>query len=258
MASGIQILPDWKRSGAYAPLAAVEASAIAWEWLRRDPRYREEAAAAVHAGRVGEGVGSDPPAARWGLHRFEPADRATPTARPVWTSGALADVLEVRAEAGIDPANAFDPAAMANLATTVRSAWGDHILLSNGARSVRLDVEGGLPPGPVRLCYLLSGLAAAERKLLVLRRFLALCRRGRFSGMLHSPVARAGRHVLLLRTWDALAAGASQREIACELVSRSAAAPRWRLETSSARLAAQRLVRDARRLGGGEWRRLLR
>ena len=257
MAFGLPLLPDWRDDRAYAPLAAVEASAIAWEWLRRDPHYQEEAGAAARGGRAGEGAVADPGAARWSLHRFEPADRPAPAARPLWTSDAFAYVLEVQAEASKDAGDRFDPEAMAGLATMIRGGGRDHLLLSDGARSVRLDIEGGLPPGPVRLRYLLSGVAAAERPLLVLRRFLALCRRGRFSRPLHPPLARAARHVLLLRTWDALALGVSQREIASELVSRSAAAPRWRLETPSARLAAQRLVRDARRLGGGAWRRLL-
>ena len=47
MASAPPWLPDWRNGDAYAALVRAEAAAIAWEWLRRDPRYR--AAASVPA-----------------------------------------------------------------------------------------------------------------------------------------------------------------------------------------------------------------
>jgi hypothetical protein len=63
--------------------------------------------------------------------------------------------------------------------------------------------------------------------------------------------------VLMLRTWDALTAGADQREIAGELLSRTAVAPRWRSREPSVRSQAQRLVRLARLFSAGGYRVLL-
>lgn len=259
MAASLPFLPDWTDEAAYAPLASVEASGFAWEWLRRDRRYASEAM--VAAVRDPESVSArrvDPAAAQWGLHSYERPDSCVLAARPVWTSGSHAHVLEAAAHPANPGPDAIDLASFGAALTAVSGTAGDHLLFSDGVRSIRLDIVGRSLSGPVRLIYLLSGLAAAEGPLLVLRRFLVLCRTGRFSPVLHRTAARAARQILLLRTSDALAAGASQREIAAELVTRSAAAPRWRIEAASARLAAQRLVRDARGLAAGGWRRLLR
>ena len=62
----------------------------------------------------------------------------------------------------------------------------------------------------------------------------------------------------MLRASDALAAGATQREIAATLLSRSAAEPLWRSRESSIRSQAQRLVRAARNMGAGGYRCFLR
>ena len=51
----------------------------------------------------------------------------------------------------------------------------EHLLMSDGLRTVRLDVLAGtLSSGPTELHYRLAGLGSAERPLLTLRRFLAL------------------------------------------------------------------------------------
>lgn len=259
MAAQLPFLPDWTNEGAYAPLSSIEANGFAWEWLRRDEDYvRQAMAAAVHEPQRVCARGDDPSAAQWGLHSYERPDRCALHARPVWTSEFYPQVLEAAAEPSDPDPDAIDLTSLGAALTVVVGMAADHLLLSDGARSIRLDIVGRVRSVPVRLNYILSGLAAAENPLLVLRRFLAFCRTGRFSPALHRPAARAARQILLLRTSDALAVGASQREIAAELVMRSAAAPRWRIEAPSARLVAQRLARDARRLAGGEWRRLLR
>jgi hypothetical protein len=63
--------------------------------------------------------------------------------------------------------------------------------------------------------------------------------------------------VLLLRTSDALEAGACQREIAEHLLGRDAAEPRWRIEAPTLRSRAQRLVRQARWLAAGGYLAML-
>lgn len=51
--------PDWRETGAYAPIVAGGRPALAWELLRRDPAYRAFA--------DGAGPG-DADASDWGLH----------------------------------------------------------------------------------------------------------------------------------------------------------------------------------------------
>jgi hypothetical protein len=136
---------------------------------------------------------------------------------------------------------------------------GEHLLISDGLRSIRLDVLAGtLAQGPTTLRYLLSGLASVEKPLLTLRRLLTLARTGCFSRSLHPREARARRWVLMLRVYDALRVGTDQREIAQVLLSREAGEPRWRSRDPSLRSRAQRLVRGARRTAAGGHLELLK
>jgi hypothetical protein len=114
-----------------------------------------------------------------------------------------------------------------------------------------------LASGLVRLEYRLGGFSDLERQLLTLRRLLALRASGSFSGALYPPWTRARRHVLMLRVHDALAAGASQRDIAAILLSREARCARWRVEAPTLRSRVQRLARGARAFAGDGYLTLL-
>jgi hypothetical protein len=237
--------PDWQVAANYAALLRADRSILAWEWLRRDPVYRRAAARALHAHPPSI---ADEPAQHWGLHRFECADLPAPAARPMWTAECLASVLEVEAGDCARAGDAFDLSRLLPLTPLVSSSAGrcEHLLISDGLRAIRIDVlAGSVRNGPVELLYRLSGIASAEPPLLTLRRLLGLCRTGRFSASLHSPSPRAARLVLMLRALDAIASGASQRDIAQWLLGGSVG-ERWRLCAPSLRSRAQRLVRSAR------------
>jgi hypothetical protein len=142
------------------------------------------------------------------------------------------------------------------MATLVRDRDAEHLLLSDGPASLRLDIAAGsLLDGPVRLAYHLAGFAALDGPLVTLHALVRLRR----SGRLPRPRARSRnrRLVLLLRAFDALEAGASQREIAAVLLSAEAVQMRWRTEAPSLRLQAQRLARGARTMARGGYRLLL-
>lgn len=248
---------DWRAAAAYAPLLAADRSILAWEWLRRDPGYFEAAARALGQG-SGAPLDSRCDAGKWGLHAFEPADLAAPAARPVWRSGVHPYVLEADALPTGDARNLFELARLAGISTIVGDGRQEHLLFSDGLRAIRIDLlSGSVRRGPVRLQYRIAGLAGAERPLLTLRRLLALWRTGRFSAQLHPVEARAARFVLMLRAHDALAAGATQREIAAELLSAEAGEPRWRVRAPTVRSRVQRLVRNARAMAAGGYLALL-
>lgn len=241
-------LPDWRDAGAYAQLFKAERSAFAWEWLRRDTEYRRAALRLAKSGSARE----------WHLLRYEDPRRATPLARPIWAAPAYSLVLRARACAGAQPGDMFDLSQMPELATILSSPGIAHVLLSDGFRSLRLDIAGQhCVNSPLRLGFDLAGLRSLEPALLLLRRFRALALTGRFSSVLHPPVQRAMRLVLLLRTFDAMEAGASQFEIADELLSKNFYPERWRVHSPSLRSRAQRLVRTARNLGRGAFWQLL-
>lgn len=244
-------MPDWRDAEAYAPLLDVGRPGFAWEWLRRDPRYREAAAGAKRSEATG--------AALWGLHAFERPDRDAIEARPVWRREVLPSVLEASAvdEGAAD--ERLEICRLGRFATVVRGPDGaEHLLLSDGRRGVRLDIlSGTVGAGPVLLRYRLAGMSGVQPPLLALRQLVALWSAGRFSRILHPRERKAARWILLLRAHDGLATGASQRDIAAALLGREAAERRWRIDASSLRSQAQRLVRGARRMAAG-YRTLLR
>jgi hypothetical protein len=156
------------------------------------------------------------------------------------------DALDIRA---------FGPAAL-----ILRDCGGrERLLLRDGLRMLRLDVDQGtLTEGPVRLRYKLEGLAELDHRLLTLRRLVALRRLGRLPAALYPLEGRAARWILLLRTLDGLAAGASQRELAVGLFATGGTQSEWRQRSDYLRLRVQRLVRTATALRDGGYRALLR
>jgi len=251
--------PDWRNADSYAPLLSAGRASFAWEWLRRDAAYR----AAAHGVTRPEDqtLRQQDAAAAFGLHALE--DPLVPSwhARPIWRSDRDPFVLQAVAAAckGSASGDAFDLRTFAGFSTLVygRSSR-QHVVLAEGHRTIRLDVRGAsLLGGPVMLRYRLSGLRWAQAPLLALRRLLALCRTGQFSTELHRADARAARMILVLRTADAIASGADQREIASVLLSSEAGAARWRVNAPTLRSQVQRLVRSARLMSAGGWAALL-
>ena len=247
---------DWRDPAAYSPLLAADFSLIAWEWLRRDAYYRLAAERALAGGaRTGqEGNG----APEFGLVAFEDPRLPVPHARPLWRFDLHPYVLRVERSRSAFDRDAFDLAALPGAATLLVDGDGEHLLLSDGLRAIRLDgPAGAFSDGPAPLRYFIEGLASARAPLVTLRRFLALSRAGRFEHSLHRREAKALRWILMLRAHDALAVGADQRTIAQQLFSRSADQPRWRSREPDVRSRAQRLVRSARALAAGGYRSLL-
>lgn len=247
MRSTAQFTPDWRDSAAYSPLLEADRSLIAWEWLRRNAQYRAAALRLPSAA----GSGGNLPES-FGLVRFEDPALAVPEARPLWRLDADPLVLPVRRCHPAKPSDWFEIASLGRLALLDRGREAEHLLISDGLRTIRLDGPAGcFAAASASLAYEIHGIHSAEAPLLALRRFIHLCRTGRFSPRLHAPERRARRWVLMLRAFDALEEGASQREIAEALLSRTVAAPRWRSRESSIRSQVQRLVRSARAITNG-------
>lgn len=250
--------PDWREAAAYAPLLGADRSLLAWEWLRRNSSYRAAAEQALEAGSSRSLIEPDDAPESWGLHAFEQPGLTAPHARPIWRAEVHPYVLRV--EAGPpEGEDILDFARFGAISTLVTAGDGrEHLLISDGLLAIRVDViRGSLKHGPVALRYQLAGLARAEAPLLALRRFLALWRTGRFSTGLHPAAARAGRNVLMLRAYDALMSGATQRDIAAELLSGEAGEGRWRVRAPTVRSRVQRLVRGARAMAAGGYLTLL-
>lgn len=251
-------LPDWRDAADYRALLGAAPEMLAWEWLRRDPGYAAAARAAPRRVRaLPEVTAADPAACGWGLHAFEDPRLPAALARPVWRRERAAGVLVAEAVAGGPAGDCLDLARFPQLLTVVRAAVGpEHGLLCDGKACLRLDLlSGSLLAGPSVLTFRLAGVAALRAPLDTLHRLLRFARTGRLPPPAHR--SRSRRLVLLLRARDALADGATHRDIAAALLSGEAAGERWRSAAPSLRSQAQRLALGARAMAAGGWRSLL-
>ena len=134
----------------------------------------------------------------------------------------------------------------------------EHAVLSDGWHRIRLDIdEGSIAADAVLLRYQLAGTVSAEPKILPLRRLIDLCRRGRFARSLFPDDPRIARWVTMLQVHDALAAGATQREIGVALFGEARIAQDWNAANDSLRSRVRRLVRGTQTMARGGYRRLL-
>jgi hypothetical protein len=185
-----------------------------------------------------------------------PARDAT-EARLLWHADLDPGTLSVVAIPSVagDP-DAIDPAALAPWLTLVAGRSGEHAVLSDGRRHIRIDIEHGtLAGGAVRLRYQLEGLATAQPKILPLRRLIDLSRHRRFLATLYPPDRRVDRWLAALRVHDALRAGTSQREITRVLFGGVGDGDERRADSLLSRV--RRLAREARALGRGGYRQLM-
>ncbi len=184
-----------------------------------------------------------------------------PDARILWRADLDPGTLRVRASPadGRHP-DAVDVTRLAPWLTILSGTDGEHVVLSDGWHHIRIDIEqGSLGDGQaVILEYVLAGVPSAEQKILPLRRLLDLYRRGRFSPSLWAADRRVTRWILVLRVLDAIAAGASQREIARVLFGDIEAGGGDGRRSDSLRSRVRRLVAEARRLASGDYRWLMR
>ncbi len=228
--------PDWRDAAAYQALIGIDRAGLAWEWLRRDPAYRQAAGGrqtTIEVDRAGAFpiLAQDAVAAAWGLHFRERPEQPAPQARLVWRSGFDRGVVAARAER----TSPRDPDAVclrryAPWVTLVRDpAAGEHLVLSDGYHRIRVDIiEGSLLAGEaIRLHYILPGLAHLDIRLFTLRRLLGFWRHRRFLRALFPPSPDLPRRIEALRVGDARAAGASYRDIAIALVGEARVRAAW-------------------------------
>lgn len=186
---------------------------------------------------------------------------AAPDARLIWCADLDPGTLAAEAcPAQASNPDAVDPATWRPwLSVTASPEGGEHAVLSDGWRHIRLDVTGGtLSGGPVVLHYRLFGTVAARTKLLPLRRLIAFALHRRFQRSLFPPDPRIERWLAALRVHDALVAGASLRDVAVVLYGAERVAADWSGESDSMRSRVRRLASEARRLARGGYRMLLR
>jgi hypothetical protein len=234
-------LPDWRVAGAYDILLDADPYGMAWEWLRRTDASRS----AWHS--LTRGLGT-PPARVFGLERYEDPSLSVPSARPIWNSAVYADVL--RAQVSNPFAAMSDRVDLRLLSRFVTVVIGDddieHLLLSDGLHSIRIDVVVGTLIGcPSSLTYLLHGLSELKGPMHALQRLATLVCSGKFEPARIISVAKRQRWISELRVADAITSGADQQTISRVLYGQSISSRRWRTESAEYRRRTQRLVHQA-------------
>ncbi len=241
---------DWHDVRDYDYLRYLGREAFAWEWLRRNHAYQISWETFCARETSNDLL---PTPSSYGLVSF--VDPSTPAniARPVWRADVddsvlIAEVLDVDAP----PLEGLDLLAVASLVTLeVDTNEDQHLLLSDGAASIRVDVvRGTLLGGRALLRYKLWGGQRLHTPVLSLRRLIAFLVTGRFAISLFPPERLASRWIFELRVSDALAAGASHREIANLLLGSIVAGRNWRDDGGSIRSRVRRAVSTAKRRSG--------
>ncbi|MFT3778315.1 MAG: DUF2285 domain-containing protein [Ottowia sp.] len=250
---------DWHPAAAYLYALTLDGPALAWEYLRRNPRYR--AVYALHAHGSDDEAGHAVP---WGLRLLEDPASDARQAQPAW----LPDP-DGMPQLHADPAAAPD--------APIFSLWrmpGRKQLAHDGRR---LLLTAYRPEGALRAAFSPSlehgmayahGLAAGAR--LRERWRAASVAMERLDGYYGSKASLPGvhahahgrpdrialLHMRSLQALDGLAVGATHREIAQALFGAAVVAERWH-DLGELRAQVRRLARRGQVLVDGGYRRLL-
>lgn len=250
----------WPAADSYRYLDGAGPADLAWEWLRRDPEYRRFAHERTTplAGTISF-VDAAPPVctARWGCLNQPDPSQSWRDVSILWSSAVDPSVLEVMA---LPPAESrrptFDLHRCGAKAVIVHGSDRQHVLIRANREAVRLDVlSGSLADGSVALLHHFAGTEVIEPTLAALRRFLAFCRGESLPTARRSSPPRLRRHLLVLRVHDALAHGASIRDIGVMLFGSERVRQEWAGEALKSQ--CRRLIARSREMAAGGYRSLL-
>lgn len=260
-------MPDFRHRGSregfdYAYLDLADAADLAWEWLRRDAKFRQLVPSSLQDGPFGcqlFPLATADVQRCWGCLNVVAADHRADANPLLWSAAVDPSVLAVAAlPAGTPAGTTFDLADWGGSVTIVQGSLAEHVLLRPGRGQLRLDVYSGtILQGPVRLfvdATVDDTTAMSATRLTRLRNALSRDPADR-------PLPRHGRahirQVAALRTFDALTDGASIRDVAITLFGESRVQAEWLDPGEAMKSTCRRLIALARRMSGGEYKSLL-
>lgn len=255
----------WPPGEAYRYLETAGRADLAWEWLRRDFDFRRLAPSVTRevAGGIAIAETASPESeARWGcIHIPDPGLRFTDT--PVlWSADVDPSVLRVIASpASVVDGPAFDLRRWGAAATLVTGAQGrESLLLRNaGCGGLRLDViSGSLLQGPVALLFEFGRRSEIELAIAALRRYYHLCCTGEFPAVSFHRNQRFQRQIQALCVHDALAQGASIRDVGTMLFGGDRVRVEWPGQGDALKSHCRRMIALVRFMAAGGYKTLLR
>jgi hypothetical protein len=239
----------WQPTAAYLYVLHLDDVALAWEYLRRHPDYRQDWNS--------HGLTSET-MLRWGLRHLEDPDRDARDAHPVWLRNP--DIL-VQVYPDADPSPDAPPFGLWHLPGHKQLHHDGHrlrLIIRQPRHCIRLLLATTLEDG-MAYAY---GVGASER---VHGRWQAVgAEVALLDASLVAPVGVAGDrpgrdaslHMHALQALDGTLAGASQRAVAEVLFGRAVVAEQWH-DDSDLRARVRRVIRRGQRLMRGGYRGLL-
>lgn len=264
-------LVGWSDSQTYAYLATASYHGWAWEFLRRNPRYRFDVTrcgakptircCGIEVIKLSASDGAE--AARpWGLLYLVQPEIDCRHASIFWRPDLCASVLPVAVgkDAMLPGARAVDPARLSCRTTLVMDRGRQHLLFADEAgRFLQLSVCGDQIAGPI---YLMTDAIpqrnCAETRLKSIRRLTDLVERGGLYPRLYPVEIQARRLGIVLQALDGYLAKASQREIATVLFGKERVETDWSHPGAHLRDQVRRAIRRGRDLMNGGYLKLLR
>lgn len=246
----------------YTYLDHADAADLAWEWLRREPAYRKLTPSSPIEGPFGcklFQLATPELQQTWGCLNIARSDGTAAETQLLWSATADPWVLSVAAlPPGPLAGTAFDLAEWGDRVTIVAGSHAEHVLIRSRRGQLRLDVcNGTILHGPVRLFVDLTPRNSQAQCTARLDWFR--------DALLHDNADRIGprrdrahgRQIAALRTFDALAEGASIRDVAIVLFGEARVRADWLDPGESLKSTCRRLIVLARRMGDGGYRSLL-
>jgi len=252
---------DWRNPASYSYTRSLTRDAWAWEFLRRNPKYR---AAWDEITRGGRPLSTAEKAAtgQFEVLSFEDPKRTALETHVLWTPRVSSFVLPLRVERERSSSDLerVDLSTLSRRAVVKqRDGAVHHLLFNNGGRRLQLAVEADCLRGCAALLTnaRLDGLAL-KRRISLLQRLSDFLATGHLAERLYPPGSRNRRFAILLRALDGWLAENSQRVIG-ESVFEGADIDRdWRDCECPLRDRLRLILRRARWLMDGGYVSLLR
>lgn len=241
---------DWRDSDSYLWVTALPRPALAWEFVRRSPAYRE----AYQCNAVSK-LG-----ASWPLVRLEDPSLDARHAIPAWTDGVCDDILPLRTGAAPQDAirAAIDVDRLRCQMTTIEEDAGTtHVLFAERGRQLHLAVEVDSTAGAALMTPALAPMPLAVKRTQALRRLSDLAEHGELREHLYPAESRAPRFARILQALDGALAGARHRDIAVSLFGERRVAQDWALPDNHLRDHVRRAVAQGRSMMADGFVRLL-
>jgi hypothetical protein len=243
-------LPAWTRREAFKYVESLAGPLLAWEFLRRNPAYRN--AWLLHDPADTETARRD-----WGLLLFVDPAVDGRAANPIWCPDPPTTLRLIPATGARDGVKLYDLDIDRSALHAVRDEAGTYLTALVGQNACKVHIADGLSPQD-SFAIAINADAHAQQRAAAADRFIRdLGHRSTGSKKRKSPPNRAARfHASVLQALEGAAAGASHREIAVAIHGDRWVSRRWTPD-GELRASIRYFLKRGAQLVGGDYRRLI-